>query len=643
MSRYSVAILGASGLVGQRLQELLYNHPFFEVVAIAGSPKHVGLMFEEIEWRLDSQRPNYDILICSMSDIPDVDITFSALPSNVAEIVEPSLVARGIHVFSNASAFRRVAGIPLVIPEINPEAMRAYEGHACATNCTVVPVVMPIKGLLPLGIKSVTIQTRQALSGAGWRLLSDESALAGDVNPFIQGEEEKLIAEFKHLLDLEIPVIASCNRVPHRDGHFVSCGVEVSRSTSIEEVSKMMTLPSLDLPSSPRVVNMIIEESPNRAEHLWTGHGMTTTVGNIRVEGNIIRFDALSHNTIRGAAGGVILLAEFAVQESYITKQSTTLRWHGGCMGVTAMIPNMTFQQLKDEANSRWGEIWDGGAARLEIMLLCPRNERKLLELHGDMIDHGQPVMGIFHRPRAEANLLSEQGFDPRSSSFQFVNISNADMGPWMQQLVTQEGWLRGTIELAPVPFAVDIPNQRPFEKRTILCFRHPSLPPLEKYFLPYPIHALVGKAFVSLPRRQAAELARQQAEILGVGLAKPEPVIVEVPIVEPIAEMEQVPIAVEDAFVSEMMPDLTEEVSSSPSAESGPEVVTEAIPLPPIVPEIQNIPAIEKEFRALIQELLDAGVDPADMMTDPRLEEISERALAQSFETWPVFMQMVS
>ena len=202
-------------------------------------------------------------------------------------------------------------------------------------------------------------------------------------------------------------------------------------------------------------------------------------------------------------------------------------------MGVTAMIPNMTFQQLKDEANSRWQEIWDGNAARLEVMLLCPRKERKLLELHGDMIDHGQPVMGIFHRPRAEAELISEQGFDPRAASFQFVNIANADMGPWMQQLVTQEGWLRSTVEIAPVPFSLDIPNQRPFEKHSILCFRHPSLPALERYFLPYPIHALVGKAFVSLPRRQAAELARQQAEILGVGLAKPEPEIVEVPVVE--------------------------------------------------------------------------------------------------------------
>ena len=318
--RFKVAILGASGLVGQRLQELLFDHPFFEVVAIAGSPNSVGLMQEEIEWRLESPKPRYDILICSMSDIPDVDIAFSALPNNVAEVVEPSLVARGIHVFSNASTFRRIAGIPLVIPEVNPEDMRSYDGHACATNCTVVPVITPIIGLKSLGIVSVTIHTRQALSGAGWRLLFDKDALAGNVNPLIPGEEEKLIAELKYLLGLEIPVIASCNRVPERDGHFVSCGVEVSKETNLEEVLELMNIPTLNLPSSPRVVNNIIDDSPNREEHLWEGDGMTTTVGNIRVDGNIIRFDALSHNTVRGAAGGVILLAEFAVKESYITK-----------------------------------------------------------------------------------------------------------------------------------------------------------------------------------------------------------------------------------------------------------------------------------------------------------------------------------
>ena len=333
-------------------------------------------------------------------------------------------------------------------------------------------------------------------------------------------------------------------------------------------------------------------------------------------------------------------------------------------MGVTAMIPNMTFQQLKDEANSRWQDIWDDGAARLEIMLLCPRKERKLLELHGDMIDHGQPVMGIFHRPRAEAELISDQGFDPRSASFQFVNISNADMGPWMQQLVTQEGWLRSTVEIAPVPFTLDIPNQRPFEKHSILCFRHPSLPPLDKYFLPYPIHALIGKAFVSLPRRQAAELARQQAEILGVGLAKPEPEIVEVPVVEAAPEKEiteeneDTSSALEEAFIAEMIPEEATQVAlptndeveqvALPGAEevSAPTPATtvdDSVPLPAGIPEIDDSLPIEREFRALIQELLDAGVDPSDMMTDPRLEEITERALAQNFETWPVFMQMVS
>ena len=333
-------------------------------------------------------------------------------------------------------------------------------------------------------------------------------------------------------------------------------------------------------------------------------------------------------------------------------------------MGVTAMIPNMTFQQLKDEADSRWQEIWDGNAARLEIMLLCPRKERKLLELHGDMIDHGQPVMGIFHRPRAEAELISEQGFDPRAASFQFVNIANADMGPWMQQLVTQEGWLRSTVEIAPVPFSLDIPNQRPFEKHSILCFRHPSLPALERYFLPYPIHALVGKAFVSLPRRQAAELARQQAEILGVGLAKPEPEIVEVPVVETqpevavATEVDETTSKLEEAFIAEMIPEeaaqvalpTTEEVEqvALPGSEettpvAAPTTVDESVPLPTGKPEVDDMPAIEREFRNLVQELLDSGVDPSEMMSDARLEDINERALAQNFETWPVFMQMVS
>ena len=180
------------------------------------------------------------------------------------------------------------------------------------------------------------------------------------------------------------------------------------------------------------------------------------------------------------------------------------------------MIPDMTIGQLMNEASSRYGDIWDPYATRMTLLLLCPRKERKMMELHGDMIDHGQPVVSVFHRPRAEAHLLEEQGFDPRAASFMFVNIATADMGPWMQQLVNNEGWLRNSIQLASTPFSVGLPSQRPFEALQTLCFRHPSLPSLERYFLPFPADSLPGKCFVSLPRRAAAEMARQQAEVLG-------------------------------------------------------------------------------------------------------------------------------
>ena len=140
------------------------------------------------------------------------------------------------------------------------------------------------------------------------------------------------------------------------------------------------------------------------------------------------------------------------------------------------------------------------------------------MELHGDMVEHGQPVVSVFHRPRAEAHLLEEQGLDPRMASFQFVNIATADMGPWMQQLVNNEGWLRSTVALSPTPFSVGLPSQRAFESVQTICFRHPSLPSIDRYFLPYPVDSMPGKCFVSLPRKAAAEMARQQAEVLGVG-----------------------------------------------------------------------------------------------------------------------------
>ena len=339
------------------------------------------------------------------------------------------------------------------------------------------------------------------------------------------------------------------------------------------------------------------------------------------------------------------------------------------------MIPDMTIGQLMSEATARWGEIWDPHATRMTILLLCPRKERKMMELHGDMIEHGQPVMAVFHRPRAEAHLLTEQGFDPRAASFQFVNIATADLGPWMQQLINNEGWLRSSISLSSTPFSVGLPSQRPFEAIQTLCFRHPSLPALEQYFLPYPAESLPGKCFVSLPRRAAAEMARQQAEVLGVGrLEKPKPAEPEpapepepVPAPEPAPEPEPVEVEAEPEPAVPAEPEQAA-VPLPPSATPAPEPEPTPVPLPPsteaeneevveappatqtenielpeVVDEEPEISELEVELRAFFQELIDAGVEPSAFMDDPRWEDISERAVAEGLETWPILLQMTA
>ncbi len=341
------------------------------------------------------------------------------------------------------------------------------------------------------------------------------------------------------------------------------------------------------------------------------------------------------------------------------------------------MIPDMTIGQMMSEATSRWGDIWDPRATRMTILLMCPRKERKMMELHGDMIEHGQPVVTVFHRPRAEAHLLEEQGFDPRAASFQFVNLATADLGPWMQQLVNNEGWLRSSLSLSSTPFSVGLPSQRPFEAVQTLCFRHPSLPPLEQYFLPFPAESLPGKCFVSLPRRAAAEMARQQAEVLGVGrLEKPKPPapkpapepqpapVVEAPPAAPEAvspPSEEAPQQQEEASETERVavplpspsepsPDETTIPLPSPAAEPNVPKSSEARPdetanieLPEVEEEEPEVSELETELRAFFQELIDAGVEPSAFMDDPRWEDISERAVAEGLETWPILLQMTA
>ena len=327
-------------------------------------------------------------------------------------------------------------------------------------------------------------------------------------------------------------------------------------------------------------------------------------------------------------------------------------------MGVTALIEGMTFKQLYDEADERWGEIWDEELSRMQIMIICKRKERKLLELHGDFIDHGQPVIGIFHRPRDEAYLIEEQGLNPKDASYQFLDIANTDLGLWMQSMVSNDGWKRTTIEIVPSPISLGIPNQRTFEKHSVVCFHHPELTPISKYYLPFPIQSVSGKAFVSLPRRQAAELARQQAEILGVGqLKKKKQEIVEVPkvtkVVQEQIEEHETEMSMEESFIAEMIPDPMEEDNEMiplPNQEEEDGEIR-STPLPteediaaemPVIEEEPKSP-LEIEFRGLITIMLEEGIEPNNMMEDERFADISERAVATGLETWPIFLQMVA
>ena len=351
MFRRRCLILGASGIVGQRLQQRLVNHPMFEICAIAGSPSSAGKELSDIEWRLEEKRPNLPnltVLDANQDDLVvlcqnlGIEVAFSGLPSDVAEKIEPKLAHHRIMVFSNASAYRMETGIPMIIPEINPQHFYR-SNHYCATNCTLIPLALPIFAIAKLsGIKSVTMRSEQALSGAGWKLLSDKKALSGNVNPYIENEAEKITAELLYLLGnmvnnevspAKIPTLINCERVARRDGHQVFVELETESELDIDILlTQLSNLASYQqLPSGP--VNAIhVVDKVDVIEHLWSDGevfdrnpdpcvnlktGMAIVIGDISIKDRIISFNAYSHNTIRGAAGGVVYLAEFILQQEF--------------------------------------------------------------------------------------------------------------------------------------------------------------------------------------------------------------------------------------------------------------------------------------------------------------------------------------
>ncbi len=341
MKKQKVAVLGATGMVGQRFLSLLEGHPFFELTDIAASERSMGKRYgDAASWYLSEEMPSglRDEVVMEMDPkIIDADIVFSALPASVAKEVEPAFAEAGFVVASNASAFREDEDVPLLIPEINPGHLdlietqrrnRGWDGCIITNpNCTTMALAISLKPLYDaFGIKRLFMVSMQALSGAGYSGVS-AMAIIDNVIPYISGEEEKVELEsLKILGELEAGYIrnagfkisASCNRVFTSDGHLESVFIDLGSDADVEDVKAAFEgfrgVPQeLGLPTAPEHP-ILLREEPDRPQPRFdrmAGMGMSVTVGRVREDSIFdFKYSALVHNTIRGAAGASILNAE---------------------------------------------------------------------------------------------------------------------------------------------------------------------------------------------------------------------------------------------------------------------------------------------------------------------------------------------
>jgi aspartate-semialdehyde dehydrogenase len=348
--RIPVGILGATGAVGQRFVQLLVDHPWFEIVAVTGSDRTAGQAYGQgVNWVVPGDPPPAvaDLVVQETRPDLDVPVVFSALPTALAREWEPKFAAVGYAVVTNASAYRMTADIPLLIPEINPDhtglipaqrAGRGWPGFIVASpNCSTTSAVLPMKVLQDaFGLQAAIMTTMQALSGAGYPGVPS-MAIMDNVVPYIGGEDEKLEAEPKKLLGtfragaaaIEMAAIemsAQANRVPVSDGHLASISVKLGRkATPAEAIAAFESWrpPAVcaELPSSPGNVLIYRHENDRPQPRLDRDAeaGMAWTVGKVRQCGVLdLRFLAITHNTLRGAASGSVLNAELLVAQGYL-------------------------------------------------------------------------------------------------------------------------------------------------------------------------------------------------------------------------------------------------------------------------------------------------------------------------------------
>lgn len=367
MKNINIAVLGATGTVGQRFIQLLQGHPYFKIKALLASESSAGKKYGEVvNWLVSAEVPaevkDISVQECQpgVLDGQNVEIVFSALPSDISKEAEPAFAQAGYRVFSNASTFRKDPDVPLVVTEINADHMklvthqqqvRGWSGFIVTNpNCSTIIMVLPLKPLADaFGVKQVIVSTMQAVSGAGYPGVPSLDIM-DNILPYIGGEEEKVEWEPRKILGVwslesgvpptlklrragrsresemielaDINISASCQRVPTLEGHFEDLHISLGRPASVEEIKKVMAefgREYSELPSAPERT-LIVTDDPLRPQTRLdrdNGRGMSVTIGRVRpdpVLENGIKMSILGHNTIRGAAGQAILNAECFVE-----------------------------------------------------------------------------------------------------------------------------------------------------------------------------------------------------------------------------------------------------------------------------------------------------------------------------------------
>ena len=349
MKKISVAILGATGIVGQRFVQLLQDHPWFEITTLVGSERSAGKTYREAcNWVLEGDPPYglLDMVVQPLSPNLPARLVFSALPSPIAKEAEPRLAEAGFVVCSNASAFRQDPDVPVIIPEVNGDHIKMVEWQAerrgwkglivTSPNCTTTGTVMPLKPLdEAFHITRVFATSIQAVSGAGYPGLPFIDMI-DNVIPYIKGEEEKIEAESRLLLGhvrenkripAKIAISAQANRAAVQHGHTVCLSIEFENKPTIDEAIEVLRNyrgPEIarDLPSAPPRP-IIVRPEPNRPQPRRdrdAQNGMVATVGRVRACPIFdIKLVSVIHNAIRGAAGGSVLNAELLVFGGYLS------------------------------------------------------------------------------------------------------------------------------------------------------------------------------------------------------------------------------------------------------------------------------------------------------------------------------------